>query len=96
MSIIYSYCIGINIVAFLCYGEDKRRARLNGNDGGHRPRIAESTLLLLAVLGGSLGAWLGMNIFRHKTHHLKFTILLPLLLLVQIALLVFCHFFGAA
>ena len=52
----------------------------------HRRRIPEATLLLLAAAGGSLGCWLGMALFRHKTRHRKFTLGLPLILLAQLAL----------
>ena len=56
----------INLLTFLVYGIDKWRA-IHG-----RWRISEATLLLLAILGGSIGALLGMQIWRHKTHHKKF------------------------
>lgn len=72
----------INIVAFAAYGIDKRKAKKG------RWRIPESTLLLLAFLGGALGALLGMRTFHHKTKHWKFKILVPLFLALQIALAV--------
>lgn len=50
-------------------------------------RIPEATLLGLAAIGGSLGAWLGMVLFRHKTRHPKFAVGIPLLLLLHIAVL---------
>lgn len=69
----------VNLLTFVLYGVDKLRAKQADR------RIPERTLLLLPYLGGSVGALLGMWIFRHKTKHLKFRILVPLALLVQIA-----------
>ena len=73
--------ICINIVTFVIYGIDKWKAK-QGNW-----RISEATLLLLAVLGGSIGALLGMQVWHHKTMHKKFKYGLPLILLVQIVLI---------
>ncbi|MCE2615321.1 DUF1294 domain-containing protein [Phocaeicola oris] len=66
----------INLIAFITYGIDKWKARY------HRWRIPEATLILLAVTGGALGAFIGMKVFRHKTQHWKFKILVPLLLVL--------------
>lgn len=76
------YLVLINLLTFAAYGIDKRKAQKNAW------RIKESTLLLLAAAGGSVGALLGMQIFRHKTKHPKFTVGVPLILLVQIGLAV--------
>ena len=75
------YLIVINILTFLVYGIDKWKAKQDGW------RISEATLLMLAVIGGSIGALLGMQVWRHKTMHLKFKYGLPLILLAQIALI---------
>ena len=75
------YLLGINILTFLVYGLDKWKARKN------RWRIPEATLLMLAVIGGSVGALLGMCTFRHKTRQNKFRIGLPLILLAQLVIL---------
>ncbi len=80
--LILYYLSGINILAFLVFGLDKRKARKD------RWRVPEATLLLLAVIGGSAGALLGMVVFRHKTRHNKFRIGLPLILLAQLAVAV--------
>lgn len=80
--LILYYLSGINILAFLVFGLDKRKARKD------RWRVPEATLLLLAVIGGSVGALLGMVVFRHKTRHNKFRIGLPLILLAQLAVAV--------
>ena len=84
-AIIY-YLIGINVIAFLVYGIDKWKAKKS------LWRIRETALLGLAVLGGSIGAWLGMKVWRHKTMHKKFNYGIPLILiaLVAIVLLVSC------
>ncbi|MBR1594154.1 MAG: DUF1294 domain-containing protein [Alloprevotella sp.] len=79
--ILYAYLLLANLVAFIAYGADKHRARR------HAWRIPEATLLSLAAIGGSLGAWLGMKTFHHKTLHWKFRIGVPLLLLLHAALL---------
>ena len=74
------YLVIINLIAFLTFGADKRRARRD------RRRVRESTLFLLAVLGGSTGALLGMYVFRHKTRHWYFCVGIPAILILQIAL----------
>ena len=73
----------VNLRAFALYGIDKLKAKKGAW------RIPESTLLLVAFLGGSLGALLGMELFRHKTKHAKFRILVPLFLILHIALAVY-------
>ncbi len=73
----------VNLLAFALYGIDKLKAKKGAW------RIPESTLLLVAFLGGSLGALLGMELFRHKTKHAKFKILVPLFLVLHIALAVY-------
>ena len=75
------YLITINIVTLIVYGIDKVKA-MKG-----KWRISEATLLLLAIIGGSVGAWLGMKTWHHKTMHKKFKYGLPLILLAQIALI---------
>ncbi|MFR4734320.1 MAG: DUF1294 domain-containing protein [Agathobacter rectalis] len=60
-------------------GEDKRRAKM------HRWRISERMLFLVSILGGSIGTWAGMYVFRHKTRHWYFVIGMPLILILQIA-----------
>ena len=74
------YLVIINLIAFLTFGADKRRARRD------RRRVRERTLFLLAILGGSIGALLGMYVFRHKTRHWYFCVGIPAILILQIAL----------
>ena len=76
------YLLIINALSFLLMLIDKQKAKKD------RWRIPEKTLMTVAVLGGSLGAIIGMNIFRHKTKHPKFLIGLPVILAVQIVLAV--------
>ena len=71
----------MGLITFFLYGADKRKARKG------KWRIPESTLLLFSFFGGSLGAFLGMQLFRHKTQHWKFKILVPLSLVLHIALM---------
>ena len=73
--------IGVNVLTFFVYGVDKWCAKQG------RWRISEATLLMLAVIGGCIGAILGMRIWHHKTMHKKFKYGLPLILLAQVALL---------
>lgn len=74
------YLLSINLLSFLAFGRDKRLAQ-----NGAR-RIPEFRLLLFAALGGAAGAWLGMKRFHHKTKKPMFRILVPLLLILQLAL----------
>ena len=78
--VLWGYLILMNLIAFALYGIDKRRAKQGAW------RISEYTLLLVALLGGSLGALLGMRYFRHKTRHRKFRYGVPLILLLQLGL----------
>ena len=75
------YLIVINVVTFLVYGIDKWKAKQDSW------RISEATLLILAAIGGSIGALLGMKVWRHKTMHKKFKYGLPLILIIQIILI---------
>ena len=75
------YLIALNVVTFLVYGIDKWKAKQGSW------RISEASLLILAVIGGSIGALLGMKIWHHKTMHKKFKYGLPLILIIQIILI---------
>ena len=79
------YLLAINVVTFIVYGVDKYKAKKA------KWRISEATLLLLAVLGGSIGAWMGMKVWHHKTMHKKFKYGIPAILLIQIALMTYLH-----
>lgn len=75
------YLLAVNVLSFLSFGLDKQKA-VHG-----RRRIRNRTLLGLALLGGSVGALLGMGLFRHKTRQKPYTLGIPLLLLAQLSLL---------
>ncbi len=76
------YLIIINIIAFLAMYIDKRKAKYG------KWRIQEQSLFILALIGGSIGAIIGMNIFRHKTKKLRFSIGFPIILILQIVLII--------
>lgn len=80
------YLLAVNLLTFATYGIDKYKAR------HARWRVREASLLLLAALGGSIGALLGMHLFHHKTQHKKFRYGVPLILLAQAAVAVFCYY----
>lgn len=77
------YLLIVNAAAFALMLVDKYKARK------HLWRIPESTLMMSAALGGSIGALAGMYLVRHKTKHRKFTVGIPLILAVQIILMIF-------
>lgn len=77
---IYTYLLVVNLITFVVYGIDKAKAKLDGW------RIPEKTLLLLALVGGSIGAYAAMRIFRHKTKHPQFSIGIPVIFILQVFL----------
>lgn len=79
--LILLYLLTVNAIGFLLMLGDKRMAQKK------LWRIPEATLLIAAIIGGSVGCLIGMYTFRHKTRHLKFTLGIPAILAVQIALL---------
>lgn len=78
--ILLIYLIVINVATFFTYGIDKWKAKQS------KWRIRETALLGLAVLGGSLGAWLGMKVWHHKTLHKKFKYGVPAIIVVQLVI----------
>ena len=82
--IVIAYLVIINVVTFFMYGFDKWKAKHS------KWRVPEVTLIGLAVIGGSFGAWLGMKIWHHKTLHKKFIYGIPLILIAQIVLVFLC------
>ena len=83
MNIILGYFLAVNITSFLLYGIDKFKARKN------LWRISEATLLTMAAIGGSIGAWVGMRIWHHKTMHKKFKYGIPIIIILQVAIAVY-------
>lgn len=81
-TIVLSYLLIINLIAFVLYGIDKKRALRN------EYRISERVLLWIARLGGAIGSWLGIKLFRHKTKHTKFRIIVPLWMIIWLVAIV--------
>ena len=79
------YLLAINAVTFIIYGIDKYKAKKA------KWRISEAMLLMMAVVGGSIGAWLGMKVWHHKTMHKKFKYGVPAILLIQMVLMAYLH-----
>ena len=84
-TVLLVWLAAINLVTFAVYGIDKAKAKRGAW------RVPEKTLFLLPLLGGSLGALLGMRVFHHKTKHWYFVWGIPLILLAQIALAVWLY-----
>lgn len=80
--VIIIYFAGVNLLGFLSMGIDKKRAK------NHEWRISEAVLFFFAIIGGSIGSLLGMKLFRHKTKHKKFTIGIPIILVLQIGVII--------
>ena len=85
MNIILYYLLAVNIATFFLYGIDKYKARKG------RWRISEATLLMMAVIGGSIGAWSGMRLWHHKTMHKKFKYGIPVIIILQVVLAVYLY-----
>lgn len=83
MKYLLIYLIIINLIGLFAMFLDKQKAKRD------KWRIPEKTLFLLALIGGSLGTTLGMNIFRHKTKHWYFKFGMPLILIIQLGLLIY-------
>jgi len=79
------WLVAINLVTFLVFGLDKWKAKRKVKKESVR-RVPEKTLFLLAILGGSVGALLGMKVWHHKTLHRSFRIGIPAILILQIVL----------
>ena len=79
--IIIAYFVLMNMAGLFVMLSDKKRAEK------HRWRIPEKTLFLVSILGGSIGTWVGMYLFRHKTKHWYFVIGMPAILIIQVAVI---------
>ncbi len=77
------YLITINIIGFLSMYIDKQKAKKG------QWRTPEKTLLLIAVMGGSIGSLIGMYTFRHKTQKARFSVGIPMILIIQITLIIY-------
>ena len=83
MNILLIYLLAVNIATFVVYGIDKYKAKRS------LWRISEASLLLLAAIGGSIGAWLGTKVWHHKTLHKKFKYGIPLIIALQAPLAIY-------
>lgn len=83
LKLLLIYITLVSVITFIVFGIDKLKAKKSWW------RIPESTLMVLAVIGGSIGALFGMYVFHHKTLHKKFTIGIPMILILQIAVVAF-------
>lgn len=81
-ALLLSCIIGVNVITFVVYGIDKLKAKKG------KWRVPETTLLLLAIVGGSVGAWCGVKVWHHKTMHAKFKYGIPLIMAMQAGLLI--------
>ena len=79
------YLLAINALSFILFGMDKNKAKKG------KWRISEATLLMMAVIGGSIGAWVGMRLWHHKTMHKKFKYGIPIIIIMQVSLVVYLH-----
>ena len=77
-------CAVMSVLAFILYGVDKKRSKKK-----RARRIPERTLLLFSIFGGGIGAFFGMRLFRHKTKHLNFRIIVPITAIIQLFLILF-------
>ena len=77
------YLAVVNTITFIVYGIDKLKAKKR------KWRIPESTLLLLAIIGGSVGAWCGVKVWHHKPLHKKFIYGIPLIVIIQISIIIY-------
>lgn len=81
--ILFIYLVIVNLIGLFLYGLDKAKSKRKGN------RIPERQLLWVARIGGGAGCWLGMMLFRHKTKHVRFKILVPLWTVIWVVIVVF-------
>ena len=86
MEFLLGYLLFMNLLTLVAYGMDKRKARKN------EWRISEKTLLTLALIGGSIGALIGMFGFKHKTRHIKFVLGVPVIFALHVVLLYYLVF----
>ena len=86
MEEIICYILAVNIATFFLYGIDKYKAKKG------KWRISEATLLTMAAIGGSIGAWAGMRLWHHKTMHKKFKYGIPLIMQVALAVYLLTNF----
>jgi uncharacterized membrane protein YsdA (DUF1294 family) len=82
LNLLYIYILIINIIGFVLMGRDKRKAKRQ------EYRISERTLWTVALIGGSVGSYIGMKVYRHKTKHRLFAMGFPFLVIVHCILFI--------
>ena len=80
---LYVWIFLMSLITFVAFGVDKKRAVRN------QYRISEKALITISLIGGGIGGWLGMRVFHHKTRHWYFLYGMPLIFVLQIALIIF-------
>ncbi len=83
LHVVLAYFITVNVLSLVLFGIDKWKAKHD------KWRISEATLLSVTAIGGSIGAWVGMKVWHHKTMHKKFKYGIPLVMVLQFSLLLF-------
>lgn len=83
LHVVLAYFITVNVLGLVLFGIDKWKAKHD------KWRISEATLLSVTAIGGSIGAWIGMKVWHHKTMHKKFKYGIPLVMVLQFSLLLF-------
>lgn len=83
LHVVLAYFITVNVLGLVLFGIDKWKAKHD------KWRISEATLLSVTVIGGSIGAWVGMKVWHHKTMHKKFKYGIPLVMVLQFSILLF-------
>lgn len=84
---IFCYLIIVNLLGLIICFYDKKASRSKG-----KMRVPESTLFTIAIVGGSIGFWTGMQLFRHKTRHCYFVWGIPIIIIVQVILFVMIRY----
>lgn len=84
-NLLFFWFVFANLLGLILMGADKSRAKRGAW------RVPEKTFFFLALLGGSVGCWAGMYLFRHKTRHWYFVIGMPAILILQILLAFWLH-----
>ncbi len=83
LHVVLAYFITVNVLGLVLFGIDKWKAKHD------KWRISEATLLSVTAIGGSIGAWVGMKVWHHKTMHKKFKYGIPLVMVLQFSILLF-------
>lgn len=86
MKYLIIYLVIINLIGFITMGIDKKRSQK------HKWRISEMQIFITAIIGGAVGVQWGMKSFRHKTKHTKFTVGIPVLIILNIAVFGYIFF----